>query len=68
MAHCFVCVSNCHVVCVICLLHCCQDFCIDDGAVPDNQIIRDWLDLVAQTFSHDSEACIAVHCIAGLGR
>lgn len=44
------------------------DFCIDDGAVPDSHIIRDWLNLVAQTFSQDSESCIAVHCIAGLGR
>ena len=45
-----------------------QDFCIDDGAVPGEKIIKDWLELVDLTFKQDPEACIAVHCIAGLGR
>lgn len=44
-----------------------------DGASPPQDIIQRWLDLVTSTFSPPRASgapkpCIAVHCIAGLGR
>ena len=42
-----------------------------DGASPPQDIIQRWLDLVASTFARANatpKPCIAVHCIAGLGR
>lgn len=40
----------------------------DDGAPPSNQIVDDWLRLVKIKFREDRGCCIAVHCVAGLGR
>lgn len=42
----------------------------DDGASPPDEIITSWLAVVNQTFGRKSEEkpCIAVHCVAGLGR
>ena len=43
----------------------------EDGASPPPEIILQWNELVENTF-HESKAdqppCIAVHCVAGLGR
>ena len=43
-----------------------------DGSSPSKELIMAWLQLVEKTFyspaSASTEACIAVHCVAGLGR
>ena len=41
---------------------------LDDGAPPSNQIVDDWLRPVKTKFREDRGCCIAVHCVAGLGR
>ncbi|XP_059937857.1 protein tyrosine phosphatase type IVA 1-like isoform X1 [Mesoplodon densirostris] len=44
------------------------DWPFDDGTPPSNQIVDDWLSLVKIKFHEDPGCCIAVHCVAGLGR
>ena len=44
------------------------DWPLDDGAPASNQIVDDWLSLVKIKFREDPGCCIAVHCVAGLGR
>ncbi|XP_022101452.1 protein tyrosine phosphatase type IVA 1-like [Acanthaster planci] len=44
------------------------DWAFDDGGVPSNDIIEKWLDLVKKRFSETPGSCVAVHCVAGLGR
>ena len=53
-----------------------HDYEFSDGDPPPPDIINKWLDLVEQRFKFikprsgedASDACIAVHCVAGLGR
>ncbi|XP_061031724.1 protein tyrosine phosphatase type IVA 1-like isoform X3 [Eubalaena glacialis] len=45
-----------------------EDWPFDDGTPPSNQIVDDWLSLVKIKFLEDPGCCIAVHCVAGLGR
>ncbi|XP_059937858.1 protein tyrosine phosphatase type IVA 1-like isoform X2 [Mesoplodon densirostris] len=45
-----------------------EDWPFDDGTPPSNQIVDDWLSLVKIKFHEDPGCCIAVHCVAGLGR
>lgn len=43
-----------------------------DGHSPPPEIISKWIELVSGTFdgvkSSDPKPCIAIHCVAGLGR
>ena len=42
----------------------------EDGASPPEEIITAWNELVRNTFGsrNADNKCIAVHCVAGLGR
>lgn len=41
-----------------------HEMVFEDGASPPQEVISRWLDLVES----QSDSCIAVHCVAGLGR
>ncbi|MEE6462999.1 hypothetical protein FKM82_005736 [Ascaphus truei] len=45
-----------------------KDWPFDDGAPPPNKIVEDWLNLLKAKFCEDPGCCVAVHCVAGLGR
>ncbi|KAF7645118.1 hypothetical protein LDENG_00209910 [Lucifuga dentata] len=44
------------------------DWPFDDGAPPSSQIVDDWLNLLKLKFREEPGCCVAVHCVAGLGR
>ncbi|XP_057606550.1 protein tyrosine phosphatase type IVA 1-like isoform X2 [Hippopotamus amphibius kiboko] len=44
------------------------DWPFADGSSPSNQIVDDWLSLLNIKFREEPGCCIAVHCVAGLGR
>jgi len=44
------------------------DWPFDDGTPPPNQIVDDWFELLKTRFRDDPNCCVAVHCVAGLGR
>jgi len=58
--------------CCLGLLYCYfvlfQDLPFDDGGTPNDEIVSQWLELIANTFEASNKECIAVHCVAGLGR
>jgi len=39
-----------------------------DGSPPPQEIVDQWFELLRTRFSDDPDTCIAVHCVAGLGR
>ncbi|XP_009073980.1 PREDICTED: protein tyrosine phosphatase type IVA 3 isoform X2 [Nestor notabilis] len=45
-----------------------MDWPFDDGAPPPSKIVEDWLNLLKTKFCEDPGCCVAVHCVAGLGR
>lgn len=46
------------------------DFPFDDGSAPSPEVIEKWFQLLRDTFSNGQrqDPCVAVHCVAGLGR
>ncbi|CAH1153542.1 unnamed protein product [Phaedon cochleariae] len=44
------------------------DLGYDDGTFPPNKIVDEWFKVLKKQFNDDPECCVAVHCIAGLGR
>lgn len=44
------------------------DWAFDDGSPPPNEIIEGWFDLLRKRFKEEPGCCVAVHCVAGLGR
>ncbi|CAH1248327.1 protein tyrosine phosphatase type IVA 1-like [Branchiostoma lanceolatum] len=48
-------------------IHVC-DWPFDDGAPPPNNIVDEWFNLLKTRFREDPGSCIAIHCVAGLGR
>lgn len=49
-------------------VHTFQDWPFDDGAPPPSKLVDDWLSLLKKKFQEDPGSCVAVHCVAGLGR
>ncbi|XP_029518812.1 protein tyrosine phosphatase type IVA 3-like isoform X2 [Oncorhynchus nerka] len=45
-----------------------EDWQFDDGAPPPSKVVEDWLGLLRSRFLEDPGCCVAVHCVAGLGR
>ncbi|XP_018416433.1 PREDICTED: protein tyrosine phosphatase type IVA 3 isoform X2 [Nanorana parkeri] len=45
-----------------------MDWPFDDGASPPSKVVDDWLNLLKAKFCEDPGCCVAVHCVAGLGR
>ncbi|XP_045416884.1 protein tyrosine phosphatase type IVA 3 isoform X1 [Lemur catta] len=45
-----------------------EDWPFDDGAPPPGKVVEDWLSLLKSKFCEDPGSCVAVHCVAGLGR
>ncbi|KAM8785039.1 protein tyrosine phosphatase type IVA 3 isoform 2-T2 [Rhynchonycteris naso] len=45
-----------------------EDWPFDDGAPPPGKVVEDWLGLLKAKFCDDPGSCVAVHCVAGLGR
>ncbi|CAK9293843.1 unnamed protein product [Gordionus sp. m RMFG-2023] len=44
------------------------DWPFDDGKAPPTTVVDDWFELLRERFNKDPESCVAVHCVAGLGR
>ncbi|GMT32344.1 hypothetical protein PFISCL1PPCAC_23641 [Pristionchus fissidentatus] len=45
-----------------------MDWQFSDGSPPPPEVIHKWLQLLKDSFKDHPDKCIAVHCVAGLGR
>lgn len=44
------------------------DLPFDDGTAPSDDVVNEWFNLLRSRFINEPNSCVAVHCIAGLGR
>lgn len=44
------------------------DLAFEDGTSPPQEIVELWFDLLKSRFTENPGSCVAVHCVAGLGR
>ncbi|XP_025089887.1 protein tyrosine phosphatase type IVA 2-like [Pomacea canaliculata] len=44
------------------------DWQFDDGSPPPAEVVSNWFNLLKTKFREDPGCCVAVHCVAGLGR
>lgn len=44
------------------------DLAYDDGTSPPTPVVDEWFELLRRRFKDTPDACVAVHCVAGLGR
>lgn len=44
------------------------DWQFDDGSPPPSKIVDEWFNLLKTRFREEPGCCVAVHCVAGLGR
>merc|ERR1712136_502070 len=44
------------------------DLCFDDGTFPPSDVVEQWFDLLRRRSGAEPTSCVAVHCVAGLGR
>lgn len=47
---------------------CVHEMQFDDGSPPPPEIVEQWFELLRTRFREDPSVCVAVHCVAGLGR
>ncbi|KAL1122343.1 hypothetical protein AAG570_003748 [Ranatra chinensis] len=45
-----------------------KDLAYDDGTSPPAEVVEEWFELLKTRFRESPESCVAVHCVAGLGR
>ena len=45
-----------------------SELSFSDGSAPTQEIVDKWLNLVNKEFQANSDTCIGVHCVTGLGR
>ena len=45
-----------------------QDLVFEDGAAPPIDVVKKWMELVEEISGKEEGSCVAVHCVAGLGR
>lgn len=45
-----------------------RDVCYEDGQAPPQDVIDEWFDILKQNHEENQDACVAVHCVTGLGR
>ncbi|XP_053959539.1 PRL-1 phosphatase [Anastrepha obliqua] len=45
-----------------------KDLAFEDGTFPPPQVVDEWFEILKQKYQQNPEACVAVHCVAGLGR
>ncbi|KAL5282156.1 PTP4A1 family protein [Megaselia abdita] len=45
-----------------------KDLAFEDGTFPPQLIIDEWFETLKFNYQMSPEACVAVHCVAGLGR